>query len=649
MTTTVEIGMSIKRALSVLLTALVAVGLLAAPRAWALPQLSPDSSPAPNETLATSPTQLVLTFTTELATEPEVILLDAAGLTVPTQPAQRQATATQWIVPISSPLPAGTYRVKWSVEAVLDEYTFNVGQASAAPAQTPPSDLGAATTVAGAPAPAETVTPAAGDPAASDPAAGAPATTANPSSATSKSPDNGSGVVGLLAILARWASTLGLACVFGGLAVVALAWPEGVEYVITSRYLRTVWLIALGATLILMITTRARESGTSIASSISPMALLDLRNLPGGSALLLRFVFIAASGWVVLVPERVVDASTQIPAFAAPALALLTFGFSRSGDAAGGVLGIGAAIIHAFSFSVWLGGVALLARVVVIGPGDEDLLHAVRGFSRLAGPALIGVVVSGVIRTAQLAGGGSSLFNTGYGRLLLVKAIGVAVLAYVATVNRQTVRGKLDRSVQLSGRAAGRLRRAFSAEFLAGVVVMGLAAWMLNSVPPGAANALSANKVKPVAEVALKDSGIDVSVGAAPAAVGANTIVITIRKPVTGLVDMDVQLLSPAPQGGGIDIPKVAAVLKGKGSMRVEGVPLDTPGLWTVVVTARDTDGPLPIVTGTLEIGSIDTASGGDDPTATTQPAAATPVTSGPAAGLVQPAASPNAATTSVP
>ncbi len=631
--------MSIKRALSVLLTALVAVGLLAAPRAWAVPQLSPDSSPAPNETLAASPTQLVLTFTTELATEPEVILLDAAGLTVPTQPAERQATGTQWIVPISSPLPAGTYRVKWSVEAALNEYTFNVGQASPAPAPTQPPAAGAATAVAGAPAPAETVAPTPGDP-----TTAAPTTIASPSSTTANSTDDGGGVAGLLATLARWASTLGLACVFGGLAVIALAWPEGIEYVITSRYLRTVWLIALGATLILMITTRARESGASIASSISPTALLDLKELPGGSALLLRFVFIAASGWVVLVPERVVDASTQIPAFAAPTLALLTFGFSRSGEAAGGVLGIGAGILHAFSFSVWLGGVALLARVVVIGPGDEDLLHAVRGFSRLAAPALIGVVVSGVIRTAQLAGGGSSLFGTGYGRLLLVKAVGVAVLAYVATMNRQTVRGKLDRSVQLNGRAAGRLRRAFSAELLAGVVVMGLSAWMLSSVPPGAANAVSINKVKAVAEVSLKDSGIDVSVGAAPAAVGVNTIVITIRKPVTGLVDMDVQLLSPAPQGGGIDIPKVAAVLKGKGSMRVEGVPLDTPGLWTVVVTARDTDGPLPPVTGTLEIGSLEAAAGGDDPTAPTQPT----VAAAPAAGLVQSAVSPNA-TTSLP
>ncbi len=628
--------MSVKRALPALLAALVAVGLLAAPRAWAVPQITADSSPAPGSTLAVSPPQLILVFSEALNTEPEIILSDANNLTVPTQPAKRLDSADQWAAPISSILPAGTYRVKWSVEGTTGEYTFNVGQASPVVATTPAT---AVPPVSGTAAPGE-ATPADTTPttASSDQPVGPP------TPGTTGSSDSGGGMASILSVLARWAATLGLACVFGGLAVIALAWPEGVEYVITSRYLRTVWLVALLGTFVLMVTTRARGTGESIGASLSPTGLLDLRDLPGGSALLLRFVFVAASGWVVLVPERVVDASTQIPAFAAPTLALLTYGFSRSGEAGGSALGAGASIVHALSFAVWLGGVALLARVVVIGPGDEDLLHAVRGFSRLAGPALIGVVVSGVIRVMQLAGGGSALFNTGYGRLLTLKAVGVALLAYVATVNRQTVRTKLDRSAQLTGRAAGRLRRAFSAELLVGVVVMGLASWMLNSVPPGVADAVTSSRVKAVAEVAMKDGGIDVTVGAAPAVAGVNTIVITVRKPVTGLVDMHVQLLAPGGGGGGIDIPQVAAVLKGKGSMRLDGVPLDVAGQWTVTVTAQDTDGPLPSVQGTFVIAAVGSTPGEStsDSTVAADPAA----TAAPGA-LKTAAVSPNSATTS--
>ncbi len=621
--------MSIKRASIVMLAALAALGLVAAPRAGAIPQITDQTSPAPGETLAASPPQLILVFSEKLTTEPGVVLLDANGLTIPTQPAERLDDATQWIVAISSVLPPGTYEVRWSTPTGTGQYSFNVGQTATTASPTTSEAAGATPTLPGASETTDTTA-----------VVGAAASPAKPSSG-----DGGSGIASVLAVIARWLSTLGLACVFGGLVVVALAWPEGVEYVITSRYLRTVWIVSLGATLLLMIATRAMEDGATLGSSIGPSALLELRDLPGGRALLLRFVFIAASGWVVLTPERVIDASTQIPAFAAPTLALLTYGFSRSDEVGSAALGAGAAIVHAVSFAVWIGGLALLARVVVIGPGDEDLLHAVRGFSRLAMPALIGVVVSGVIRTAQLSGGASMLLSTGYGRLLLVKAAGVAVLAYVGTVNRQTVRGRLGRASKLSGRAAGRLRRAFSAELLVGVVVMALGSWMLNASPPGVAEAAGASNVKAVAEVTMKDSGIDVTVGAAPAVVGVNTIVITIRKPVTGLVDMDVRLESPGGQGGGIDIPKVATVLDGKGSMRVEGVPLDTAGVWNVVVTAFDTDGALPIVNGVIEIAaSADAAATPTVPGGSATTVA--PVTTI-APGVVPPAAgSPNTATT---
>ena len=37
--------------------------------------------------------------------------------------------------------------------------------------------------------------------------------------------------------------------------------------------------------------------------------------------------------------------------------------------------------------AVWFGGLILLARVVLAGPGEEDLVHAVRGFARISTPA----------------------------------------------------------------------------------------------------------------------------------------------------------------------------------------------------------------------------------------------------------------------
>ena len=51
----------------------------------------------------------------------------------------------------------------------------------------------------------------------------------------------------------------------------------------------------------------------------------------------------------------------------------------------------------------------LLARVVLAGPGEEDLVHAVRGFNRISGPAIVVTVVSGLIQLYRLDGG--SLFS----------------------------------------------------------------------------------------------------------------------------------------------------------------------------------------------------------------------------------------------
>ena len=81
---------------------------------------------------------------------------------------------------------------------------------------------------------------------------------------------------------------------------------------------------------------------------------------------------------------------SQLPALAVPGLAVAMFGLTRSGGSLA-LVGAAAGMAHAVSMAVWLGGVVLLSRVVLAGPGEEDLVHAVRGFGRIATPARITV------------------------------------------------------------------------------------------------------------------------------------------------------------------------------------------------------------------------------------------------------------------
>ena len=84
----------------------------------------------------------------------------------------------------------------------------------------------------------------------------------------------------------------------------------------------------------------------------------------------------------MLKPERVIDPTTNMLALGIPALAVVTLGLSRTGGNLA-FLGVIASIVHVLAMAVWFGGVVLLARVVLAGPGEEDLVHAVRGFEDL--------------------------------------------------------------------------------------------------------------------------------------------------------------------------------------------------------------------------------------------------------------------------
>ena len=99
-------------------------------------------------------------------------------------------------------------------------------------------------------------------------------------------------------------------------------------------------------------------------------------------------------------------------------------------------------VLHALAMAVWVGGVILLARVVLSGPGDEDLVHAVRGFSRVSTPAIVVTIVTGLVQMFRLDGG--ELFQSGHGRVVVLKTVVVAVMIFVAFSARQFVSQRLQ-------------------------------------------------------------------------------------------------------------------------------------------------------------------------------------------------------------
>ena len=155
--------------------------------------------------------------------------------------------------------------------------------------------------------------------------------------------------------LGRVLSIVGLAVLFGSLVLIVAAWPEGPEYVLAVRFLRSVWIVGAGRHVPLRRRAERRRARAtrSAAGSVPARGSTCFDAGWAGRAAVARLVLVVASGWVVLRPERVIDPTTQLPALGIPALAVVTLGLSRTG---GGLAFLGVRSASSCTCSRWRSG-----------------------------------------------------------------------------------------------------------------------------------------------------------------------------------------------------------------------------------------------------------------------------------------------------
>lgn len=532
-----------------------------------------STNPAEGSSLGASPTSITLTFASPVGAK-NTVVATCNGTQVNIGNPSVGPDGLTLTVAVVNPLPKGTCNVTYVVSAPDD--TPN-GQATFGFTITAdPVAVAGETTV-------ETTI---------DPAA-AGTTTAVPSApvidageSTTDGPPNVDGPLGLFRLL----TSLGLAALLGSLVLVAVAWPEGIEYILTVRFLRAAWVVSLVGAVLTVIFLTVQVTGKSVGASLSPTAWSDLKDFTPGVAAIVRLAATAACGWVIVRPERTVDQSTQLPALGLPIIAVATYGFSRTGGdlaAVGAVAGIG----HALAMSVWLGGLLLLTRVVLAGPGEEDLVHAVRGYNRLSGPALAITVLTGAVQIYRLDGG--TLFDTGHGRVVLLKAVIVGGMVFVGLLTRQFVNTAVRRTDVMTAPLAARLRRATGIEALGGVVVLALSAWLL-SLAPGGIDATNVDTTVYATRIPVVSGDLDVTISIT-GAVGANGVKVEVAKPVTGLTGLVIKFIPPEGTAAAEVDLTVTDLLTGAGTgvlPQSEGVPLQVAGTWTLQIDSNTGGGP---------------------------------------------------------
>jgi copper transport protein len=567
--------------------------------------------PANGASLEESPDAIVLTFTQEVRSDDQIPLQLTCN-SLPQAPGNPtfddDGIVATW--ELAAPLPQGSCTIAWRLidaegsEVIpLQSSTFRV---DSAPVTTAP----AATTVpGGTTAPFTTVTVAPGGAAAATDSADAP----------------NQGSSGGAQWLGRLLSTLAALALMGGLALIALGWPEGPEYVVTVRYLRAVWVVGLVGTVIYIVAFAARSGDLSFAAAMNPSAWLDLNDAgwPGRGALL-RLVLIAGCGWVAMRPERIIDPTSAMWAWGLPGATLLAVALSRvEGPVAwlGVLIGFG----HLLASAAWFGGVALVARVVLAGPGEEDLVHATRAFSRISTKAMLAVVLTGVAQMVRLVG---NPFDSSHGRVLLLKVLAVAAMLFVAVAARQQVALRMDKAHEMTVPLADRFRRAFGAEAAIGVVVLAFSGWML-SLTPAKVDPLAGERYAEPIQFVDAATGIEARVFIGPSRVGRNGFRIEVEAPQEGINGLTLRFIPPAGSNANGFRQLIPLTTAGTAVLPTsEGLPFTAAGQWTLELIANTTTGSQPGAQLTFAVANAD-GTENTIPAANTTPAPAQAPTPG--------------------
>ena len=532
------------------------------------------SEPADGTTLATSPTQIVINFTEEIG-ELRIVSLECNTDPITLPAPTLSGNSRVMTVAIPDALPRGLCVATWRVSDSDGEpngsslLSFTVDAEPAA--TTTPADEDANTSSNGSTS------------------ASAPATTSGGDAETKtvalNRVETGTGPLWRGRVL----STLGIAAVFGALVLIAAAWPEGVEYLITVRFLRAAWVLALIGTVLFTSAAAAAVTGSSLGSGFSPGAWFDLLDAGwAGRAALFRLIFVIASAWVAFRPDRVLDPATQAAALGIPALAVAMIGVGRV-DGSLAALGLLLGIAHALAMAIWLGGVILLTRVVLSGPGDEDLVHAVRGFARISVIAIVVTIGTGLAQMLRLDG--SDLFGSAHGLWTVLKVLLVAAMVFVGLSARQFAQKRLNRAHELTVPMADRLRRAFGTEAAIGIVTLLASSWLLSLTPANVTAEPSINYAI-TRTILVPEADLDVTVKLTRNSVGNSGLEVTINSPAEGLTGLEVMLTPPYNTVTGAIVQPVP--LPGAGvATRSEsvGLPIIVPGDWLLRINAQTAAG----------------------------------------------------------
>jgi putative copper export protein len=244
---------------------------------------------------------------------------------------------------------------------------------------------------------------------------------------------------------------------------------------------------------------------------------------------------------------------------------------------------------HLAAVTTWVGGLVVLATMVLPRSSTIEPAAPAQRFSKLAGVAVVVVLVSGAVNAAMRIDSPGQLLSTEWGKLVLLKLLLFAGIAFLGYRNRSRMLPALAADPDTARAGFRKL-----ALLEVGIMLLSLStATALASTIP--ADAEAASRIQSIATT-FGPGQINLTVD--PAAVGENVMHLYFLDPAGQPLEVTEPSVSLAMPGTTLEARLFQA---GPGHYTVLSQTIDRAGTYSVAVTAT-VDGGRQTATGTVEI-----------------------------------------------
>jgi len=418
--------------------------------------------------------------------------------------------------------------------------------------------------------------------------------------------ESGASGVGAVAGVLRWVGLAGLLTLVGLSLLVAVAWAPAGPNRRVGRILWVAWGVALIATAAGIVVEGVYGALLPLGDAVRPSLVGEVLRTRFGRAEALRVVLLVAFVPVLAGVRRGPGGSGRRPRWVTAGVvtlgSALVVATALAGHAATGTapaLGLALDIVHLAGGSVWVGGLALLAAVLV-RPAADDRPAPPAALARTVSAWLLGaaaaVFVSGTVQAVRQVGSRYALIHTPYGRTLVVKVLLVALLVGLGAASRRLVHGSwglrrppaaVDSGAAPDPVRAGRLSRTVMAELALVLAVVGVTAALVNDVPARQAVGLPFT-----ASVTMVGVQVNAIVDPARAGIGNEVHVYLLSAAGTPEAVLALDAVLRLPSSGRAPL-RVALHLSGPGHYYATDVVLPVAGTWTLTFRVRTASGDL--------------------------------------------------------